>query len=40
VRALATVCDIDAVDVVVTDSGVTDDDVDWLRARGVDVIVA
>jgi DeoR family transcriptional regulator of aga operon len=40
VRALATVCDIDAVDVVVTDSGVTSDDVDWLRARGVDVIVA
>ncbi len=40
VRALAMVCDIDAVDVVVTDSGVAPDDVDWLRARGVDVIVA
>lgn len=40
VRALAMVCDIDAVDVVVTDSGVASDDVDWLRARGVDVIVA
>jgi DeoR family transcriptional regulator, aga operon transcriptional repressor len=40
VRALATVCEIDDVDVVVTDSGVADTDVEWLRARGVDVIVA
>ncbi len=39
-RALASVCSIDDVDVVVTDSDVRDTDVDWLRERGVDVIVA
>ena len=39
VRALATVCDIDAVDVVVTDGGIDGDHVDWLRERGIDVIV-
>ncbi len=38
-RALATVCEIDDVDVVVTDAGVAADDVEWLRVRGVDVIV-
>jgi DeoR family transcriptional regulator of aga operon len=40
VRALATVCEINAVDVVVTDKGVAPADVDWMRERGVDVIVA
>ena len=40
VRALATVCEIDAVDVVVTDAGVGRDDIEWLKNRGVDVIVA
>lgn len=40
VRALATICDVDAVDVVVTDAGVAPTDLDWLRGRGVDVIVA
>jgi DeoR family transcriptional regulator of aga operon len=39
-RALASVCTIDDVDVVVTDSDVRDADVDWLKERGVDVIVA
>ena len=40
VRALATVCEIDAVDVVVTDAGVGGEDIEWLKDRGVDVIVA
>ena len=40
VRTLASVCTIDDVDVVVTDSDVRDADVDWLKDRGVDVIVA
>ena len=40
-RALASVCTIDDVDVIVlTDSDVRDTDVDWLKERGVDVIVA
>jgi DeoR family transcriptional regulator of aga operon len=39
-RTLAKVCDIDEVDVLVTDSDVRDADVDWLKERGVDVIVA
>lgn len=39
-RTLAKVCTIDQVDVLVTDSDVRDTDVDWLRDRGVDVIVA
>jgi DeoR family transcriptional regulator of aga operon len=39
-RTLASVCSIDDVDVVVTDSDVRDSDVDWLKERGVDVIVA
>ncbi len=40
IRTLASVCAIDDVDVVVTDSDVRDTDVDWLKERGVDVIVA
>jgi DeoR family transcriptional regulator of aga operon len=40
VRALATVCEMDAVDVVVTDAGVRRDDIEWLKDRGVDVIIA
>jgi DeoR family transcriptional regulator of aga operon len=39
-RTLARVCTIDQVDVLVTDSDVRDADVDWLKERGVDVIVA
>jgi DeoR family transcriptional regulator of aga operon len=39
-RTLASVCSIDTVDVLVTDSDVRDTDVDWLRERGVDVIIA
>jgi DeoR family transcriptional regulator, aga operon transcriptional repressor len=39
-RTLASVCAIDDVDVIVTDSDVRDTDVDWLKERGVDVIVA
>jgi DeoR/GlpR family transcriptional regulator of sugar metabolism len=39
-RTLASVCSIGDVDVVVTDSDVRDTDVDWLKERGVDVIVA
>ncbi len=38
-RALATVCEIDDVDVVITDGAANPDDVEALRARGVDVIV-
>ena len=36
----ASICSIDDVDVVVTDSDVRDADVDWIKERGVDVIVA
>ena len=39
-KTLASVCTIDDVDVLVTDSDVRDTDVDWLKERGVDVIVA
>ena len=39
-RTLASVCSIDDVDVVVTDGDVRGADVDWLKERGVDVIVA
>ena len=38
-RALATVCEIDDVDVVVTDGAADPDEIEALRARGVDVIV-
>ena len=38
-RALATVCEIDDVDVVITDGAAHPDEVEALRARGVDVIV-
>lgn len=38
-RALAMVCEIDDVDVVITDSSASSDDVEALRARGVDVVV-
>jgi DeoR family transcriptional regulator, aga operon transcriptional repressor len=38
-RALAMVCEIDDVDVLITDSSASPDDVEALRARGVDVIV-
>jgi DeoR family transcriptional regulator of aga operon len=38
-RALAMVCEIDDVDVLITDSSAASDDVEALRARGVDVIV-
>jgi DeoR family transcriptional regulator, aga operon transcriptional repressor len=40
VRALANICDIGAIDVVVTDDGVAAADIEWLRGRGIDVIVA
>jgi DeoR/GlpR family transcriptional regulator of sugar metabolism len=33
------VCEIDDVDVLITDSSASPDDVEALRARGVDVIV-
>ena len=39
-KTLASVCTIDDVDVVVTDSDVRDADVAWMKERGVDVIVA
>jgi DeoR/GlpR family transcriptional regulator of sugar metabolism len=39
-KALVSVCSIDDVDVVVTDRDVRSSDVDWLKERGVDVIVA
>ncbi len=39
-RTLASVCSVDDVDVVVTDANVRGADVDWLKERGVDVIVA
>jgi DeoR family transcriptional regulator, aga operon transcriptional repressor len=38
-RALAPVCAIDDVDVVVTDSNATEEDLDALRERGVDIVV-
>lgn len=39
-RALAPVCSIDEIDVVVTDSNADEDDLEALRAQGVDVVVA
>lgn len=40
IRALAPVCAIDEIDVVVTDSNAAEDELEALRAQGVDVIVA
>ncbi len=39
-RALASVCSVDDVDVVVTDDAVSQGDLNWLKERGVDVVVA
>ncbi|MDW3215230.1 MAG: DeoR/GlpR family DNA-binding transcription regulator [Ilumatobacteraceae bacterium] len=39
-RALASVCAIDDVDVVITDRGADADTVDAIRSKGVDVIIA
>jgi DeoR family transcriptional regulator of aga operon len=38
-RALATVCELSSVDVVVTDTGVAPEHLEMLRSRGVDTIV-
>lgn len=39
-RALASVCGIDQVDVLITDSGADPDELDALRSTGVDIIIA
>ncbi len=39
VRTLAPVCSIDAVDVLVTDSGINDVQLEAIRSRGVEVLV-
>jgi len=39
-RSVLPLCDLDCVDVVVTDSGAPGDLVEGLRARGIDVLVA
>ena len=40
VRTLAPVCDLDEIDVLVTDGRASANDLDPIRARGVDVVVA
>jgi len=40
VRTLAPICDLDQVDVLVTDAGADADVLDVIKERGVDVVIA
>lgn len=39
-RAFATICPVDEIDVVITDSGIDPEMADQLRSRGVEIIIA